>query len=134
MRVLVCGSRHFNDMDLLSKTLSSIDQGKNITTIIHGRAKGADYLAGIWAHNMNIVTEEYPANWEVFGKSAGPIRNKQMLDEGRPDLVIAFLTNVGEQEIFYGLSDSQYNRGTKNMIQQATKAGIPVKVISYDSY
>lgn len=126
MKVLVCGSRHFNDTDRINRELKAIG---NISEIIHGGAPGADTCAGTFARDNSIPVKRYPALWDIHGKSAGPIRNRQMLTEGKPDLVIAFLGEVAQQEIFYGLSDSQHSRGTKNMIQLATKAGIPVKVI-----
>lgn len=83
--------------------------------LIHGDAKGADRLSEEMVEPSHVTVERYPADWDKYGKGAGPIRNKQMLDEGKPDLVIAFL--------------APNSRGTKNMIEQATKAGVPVKVI-----
>lgn len=88
-------------------------------TIIEGEARGADTLAKQWAEERYLPVEKYPANWDTHGKAAGPIRNKQMLTEGKPDLVIAFL--------------APNSRGTANMISQAEKAGVPVKVIHVHS-
>lgn len=115
MRVLICGSRHFNDYAKLFNELFDLNCYK-WKTIIHGGARGADSLANLWAEAHNYEIECYPADWKTHGKAAGPIRNRQMLVEGKPDLVVAFLA-----------PDS---RGTKNMIEQAEKAGIPVKVIN----
>ena len=111
MRVLVCGSRHFNNRALLSSTLNGI----SISVLIHGAARGADTMAERYAEDRGIPVEAFPADWVTFGKGAGPIRNRQMLVEGKPDLVVAFL--------------APNSRGTQNMIDQATKAGVPVKVI-----
>lgn len=111
MKVLVCGSRHFDQYQLLSSTLDAIKP----LSIIEGEARGADEMAAVYAEHNGIPVERYPANWELHGKAAGPIRNTQMLKEGKPDLVVAFLA-----------PDS---RGTRNMIDQATKAGIPVKIV-----
>lgn len=142
MRVLVTGSRHFgfkleerdkvfgNIEDLVESCKNLYTSEYEDLTIIHGAAKGVDTAAEHWATLCNVPQEKYPADWEAYGKAAGPIRNKQMLDEGKPDMVIAFLTKVADQEIFYGLSDSQHSRGTKDMIKQALKANIPVKVIN----
>jgi len=129
MRVLVCGSRHFNDWPLFLEKMERIalehfprteeDEYGNflyVVTIIHGNAKGTDTLADQWAVINWTGLKVYPADWNTYGEAAGPIRNKQMLDEGKPDLVVAFLA-----------PDS---RGTKNMIEQAEKAGVPVKVIN----
>lgn len=111
MRVLVCGSRHFSDKKLLEETLDGFD----ITEIVEGEARGADILARGYAEERSIPVRAFPADWERYGKAAGPIRNKQMLVEGQPELVIAFR--------------GPNSRGTKNMINQAEKAGIPVKVV-----
>lgn len=132
MRVLVCGSRTFNDWDLFKDTMSELVPG-NDHTIISGAARGADTMASEWAKYRGCALEEYPAKWYEYGKAAGPIRNKQMLDEGKPDLVLAFLSPVAKQEIFYGLSSSKHSPGTRDMIRQAEKAGIPVKVIEVNT-
>lgn len=122
MRVLVCGSRHFQDYKLLKEVLDEVNKETEITDIIHGNAPGVDGLGALWARSHRRAEDRYirlwkfPADWETYGKAAGPIRNKQMLDEGKPDLVVAFL--------------AENSRGTKNMIEQATKAGVPVKVIN----
>lgn len=121
MRILVCGSRHFNDFYLASNILLEHFTGGPGFTLIHGDAKGADRLSErvirhyFYKLDDLVSIERYPADWEKHGKAAGHIRNKQMLDEGKPDLVIAFL--------------AKDSKGTKNMIDQATKAGVPVKVI-----
>lgn len=111
MRVLVCGSRHFNDAELMEDILKQY----NITVLIEGEARGADTLGRLYAERHGIPVEKYPAKWEEHGKRAGPIRNSQMLKEGKPDLVIAFLA-----------PDS---RGTKNMIDQARKARVETVVV-----
>lgn len=137
MRVLVCGSRAFEDYELLQKTLHEFvvyDERPfpylpEDFVLIQGGAKGADSLADQWASVYGVSSICYKADWEKYGKAAGPIRNKQMLDEGKPDLVIAFLSKVAHEEMLYGFSNNQHSRGTKNMIEQAIKAGIPVKVV-----
>ena len=119
LRVLVCGSRHFEDIQFVVDTLSDMFDnqfGNKVSCVIHGDAHGVDKMADSFAYFCKVPVEAYPADWKKHGKAAGPIRNKQMLDDGKPDLVIAFLA-----------PDS---RGTKNMIEQATKANIPVKVIN----
>ena len=80
------------------------------TVIIHGAAKGADSLASEWAALNEVKEEVFPADWKTHGRAAGPIRNQQMLDEGKPDLVIAF----------------PGGRGTADMVKRARKAGIEV--------
>lgn len=121
MRVLVCGSRYFRDWYLMRDTLLEYFTGAG-DVLIHGMAKGADQLSeAVLSHQFNelnnmIGVERYHANWDKHGRAAGPIRNAQMLKEGRPDLVIAFL--------------APNSSGTANMIAQAEKAGVPVKVIN----
>lgn len=110
MRVLVCGGRGFDDYELLSNTLDHLFEDKGITVIIQGEAKGADSLGKEWAENQQIPILSFPANWNKYGNSAGPIRNKQMLTEGRPDIVVAF----------------PGGKGTANMVKQAKVAGVKV--------
>lgn len=79
-------------------------------TIIHGGAKGADALAMSWAAVNWCPEIEFKADWAKHGRAAGPIRNKQMLEKGKPDVVIAF----------------KGGRGTANMCRQAREAGVKV--------
>ena len=53
-------------------------------------ARGADRFAQEWANANGVAWIVYDANWTKHGRAAGPIRNQQMLDEGRPTLVVAF--------------------------------------------
>jgi hypothetical protein len=109
MRLLVCGGRDFENKEGLRAVL----KGKDITCLISGGAKGADYLAEQYAIDEGIETDIYPANWKKHRRSAGPIRNRQMIEEGKPDEAIAF----------------PGGRGTEDMIRQLKKAGIPCTVI-----
>jgi cysteine synthase len=111
MKVLVCGGRDFADRDWLFRELDRIDREiGGISAIIHGCALGADTLAGEWATARSKQVAEFPADWDTHRRAAGPIRNKQMLDEGKPDLVVAF----------------PGGRGTANMVGQARRAGVRV--------
>ena len=114
MKVLVCGSRDFADEKLLFDALDVAHEFGPITQVIHGAARGADTLAGEWAEGR-IPVRAFPAKWGEYGRAAGPIRNRQMLVEGEPDVVIAFFT------------DEKTSRGTANMVKQARGAGVPVK-------
>lgn len=111
MKVLVCGSRYFNDKELMEDVLKQYV----ISEIIEGEARGADSLAREYGERHRIPVRPFPALWGKHGRAAGPIRNAQMLAEGHPDRVIAFR----------GVN----SRGTQNMIDQSRKAGIPVDVI-----
>lgn len=102
-------------------------------TIIEGVARGADGCAHWWAessplhsHNethgydtpIEFVHLPYPANWNLHHKAAGPIRNQQMLDEGKPNLVVAFHNDINN------------SKGTQHMVKIAKKAGIPTFVVA----
>jgi len=80
------------------------------TLIIEGGATGVDSAAADFAAVNFCKLEEYPADWKQHGRSAGYIRNKQMLFEGKPDLVVAF----------------PGGKGTAMMVDLATSAGIKV--------
>ena len=110
LRVLVCGGRDFNDALTLGSWLGGIWKKQGISLIIEGGARGADFMAKEFAKWKGIPVETYPADWDRDGKAAGPIRNKRMLVEGKPDLVVAF----------------KGGRGTANMVEQARKAGVMV--------
>jgi len=87
---LVCGGRDYADRERVREILDDIHALTPITTLVHGAAPGADSLAFEWAIANNIPARSFPADWQKHGKAAGPIRNQQMLDEGRPDIVVAF--------------------------------------------
>lgn len=116
MRALVCGDRNWTDRKAIARELRKLEPP---LTIIHGAARGADTLAGEVAQHHNMKVCVYPADWGQYGKAAGPIRNKQMLDEGKPDLVLAFHDNIEE------------SRGTKDMVRQAAKRGVETILINH---
>lgn len=114
MRILVCGDRNWSKKEVIRRELEKFPKE---TTVIHGAARGADTLGGIVARELGFSVEEYPANWEKYGKAAGPIRNRQML-ETKPDLVLAFHHDLNK------------SKGTKHMLKIAKEAGIEVKVVT----
>jgi len=109
-KVLVCGGRDFRDVDGLTEALNKFHKEQPVSLLIHGAARGADGLAGLWANLRGIACRPYPADWSAHGRAAGPIRNKQMLDDGDPDVVIAFPGGAG----------------TRNMADQALRRGVDV--------
>lgn len=116
IRILVCGGRDFADRDLVFRTLDALAHRTIIDAVIEGDARGADRIAGYWARKGRIKNLKFPilpAEWDAYGKSAGPIRNRRMLAEGRPDLVVAF----------------PGGRGTADMVRAARAAGIDVLII-----
>jgi hypothetical protein len=111
MRVLVCGGRDYSDFEHLSEVLDRHYRVRPFSHLIHGGAAGADLLADTWASDNHVLRVPFFAEWDVFGKSAGPIRNGRMLEEGKPDLVLAFAGG----------------RGTADMIRKAEASGVPVQ-------
>lgn len=109
MRVLVCGGRDYSDKDNLYSILDKIHEKYSISVIIQGCASGADWLAAEWAFDYGIDCEYYPADWDTFGKTAGLLRNQQMLNT-KPDLVVAF----------------PGGKGTAHMINISKAAGVEV--------
>jgi hypothetical protein len=115
-RVLVCGGRNYQDSDHVHNTLCALDAERGpITCIIHGAATGADTEGMRWAQLMataprKITHAPFAADWRTHGRAAGPIRNQRMLDEGHPDLVVAF----------------PGGRGTADMVRRAQRAGVEV--------
>lgn len=93
--VLVCGGRDYADKQNVYLVLNRIRFTHDISTIIEGGASGADALAAEWAREYCVPLWEFPANWDRYGKSAGPICNAQMLNVGEPDRVIAFPGGAG---------------------------------------
>lgn len=114
MKVLVCGGRDYADVDRVKQALDETHAKRPITWLVHGGARGADTIAGKWALLRGIPTSEHFADWAKHGRAAGPIRNQQMLDAEKPDLVIAF----------------PGGRGTANMVRLAKQAGVEVLEIA----
>jgi hypothetical protein len=121
MNILVCGSRDWNDFTTIKKYLEELKTTDNNTqqpiTIIHGGCKGADSIAGYLAGQLGFQVRVFKADWSKYGKAAGPIRNQQMLDEGHPNLVVAFHDAL------------ENSKGTLDMVSRARKAEINVIVI-----
>jgi hypothetical protein len=111
MRILICGARDFDEPKAIEALIDALPLD---TVIIHGCADGADSMAGAFAKRRGMKVLEFPARWDIHGRAAGPIRNKEMLVDGKPDKVYAFYRN------------KIASRGTRNMVMQAMKAGVPV--------
>ena len=110
--------------------------------LIEGGAKGADYFASQWAtiggpfaiaksdgwwaqvedeiipfpDEMPKIHIQMKAHWDKYGRSAGPIRNRYMLDL-KPDVVIGFSNDI------------QNSKGTKDCLGEAKKRGIKTILI-----
>lgn len=94
VKVIIAGSREFNDYNLLksycSKMLSNLVD-KHEIVIVSGTAPGADRLGERFAREFGFGLERYPADWNTYGKSAGYKRNHQMAEVA--DYLIAFWVN-----------------------------------------
>ena len=99
MRVLVCGGRYYDNHEFLACCLDKIDKKYGIDLIIEGGAHGADQLAATWANQKIKPRMTFHANWHGLGNSAGPIRNKQMITYGLPDVVVAFEGGKGTESM-----------------------------------
>ena len=109
-RVLVCGGRDFSDTALAYSVLDKLHKDRLIGVVIEGDARGADRIAGYWARKNRIENLKYPADWDKIGRRAGLARNRQMLREGKPDVVVAF----------------PGGSGTAHMVRIAKEAGVEV--------
>jgi hypothetical protein len=128
MRVIVTGSREWPSRAAVWEALAgvlneNVEDGETIT-VVHGAARGADRFAAEWCHlpdepgyHVTVVEEPHPADWARYGKAAGPMRNREMVDLGA-DLVLAFpLPGPRER-----------SRGTWDCVEAAEAHGIPVEV------
>lgn len=117
MRILVTGSRDWNDRERVRQELLAawFDLGEpEDIVIVHGGARGADDIAGAFAARQGWKEEVHYAEWDEYGKVAGPIRNQKMVKRGA-DIVLAFLKNN--------------SKGTKSCIRFAQNRGLEVRVI-----
>jgi hypothetical protein len=127
VRVLVCGSRNWEDPVLLFEECSRLvdDYRREVlhesyasVSVIAGDSGRADIWAEAWAKLNGHTFERAPAKWRengVYNPAAGRERNLRMLDS-EPDLVIAFWDGT--------------SRGTAHTIREAEKRGIPVEIVS----
>ena len=111
-RVLITGSRNFANEALMREVLCQLEAP---VELCHGGARGADTLAGDIAQSLGYEVCVYPANWEKYGKRAGSLRNQEMLDDFKPEVVIAF--------------PLPGSIGTWDMVQRAKAADIPVRIV-----
>lgn len=109
MKTIIAGGRDYRFTEQDFRLLDST----TITEVVCGGATGADEYGRVWAIGNNIPVKMFPANWGAHGKSAGPIRNRQMAEYA--ERLIAFWDGK--------------SRGTKNMIDTATRLGLDVLVV-----
>lgn len=113
MKTIIAGCRGFNDYKLLKEKVDYYRKDHVITEVVSGTARGADYLGEEYANENGIPIKSFPADWDNYGKAAGPIRNRQMAEYA--DVLIA---------VWDGKS-----KGTNNMIIEMNKLMKPVFLI-----
>ncbi|MCQ2440707.1 MAG: DUF2493 domain-containing protein [Clostridia bacterium] len=90
-RIVVAGCRDFNDYNIAERYISNcISRIKNDYELrfVSGGCRGADMLGERFANENGYKIERHTANWELYGRSAGPKRNKEMVEVS--DYVICF--------------------------------------------
>ena len=115
-RVISAGGRDFNDYQMLKATMDKLLC--NITddvVVICGQARGADTLGEQYAKEKGFTIDYYPAQWKLYGKRAGYLRNEQM-------------AQVAEALVAFWDGES---RGTKSMIELAKQYGLRVRIKRY---
>lgn len=120
LKVMVTGSRDWPFPDTIKTQLDlALQEARGYFTLIHGDCpRGADRMASDYWTQLNLPQIKYPADWASYGKAAGPIRNKVMIDS-IPQLVLAFQWNS--------------SRGTQHAIDLARKHQIPTRIFAGES-
>lgn len=121
--MLVCGGRDYHDKHVLFPALDKMaEECGGIELVVHGGARGADALADAWAAERGVACEAVLADWNRYGRAAGPMRNAAMLemlkafrDQGKDCIVVAF----------------PGSRGTADMVDRACAADFEVVQVDH---
>ena len=115
--LLIAGSRNYTDRDTFNRvTEEYIDSEDAFTVIVAGGAAGADELAKDYALEHGLQYIEFPADWEKYGRAAGPKRNDEM---------VKFIKEKNGTALYFWDGES---KGTKHCIESARKNGIDVTI------
>lgn len=126
MRILVTGDRNWRNATRIRDVFDMVLgerwdlYGLEVEeTLIEGEAMGADIISAVcWELQFpGWPIERYPAEWNVHGRSAGPIRNTVML-RSPAEYVMGFHNDI------------ESSRGTKDMLRQCARAGIPGRLFT----
>lgn len=117
-RVLVSGDRGWNNYQVILDELIKVHQEYGIEVVIEGECSGADQMARAAAVQLGIPYLPFPADWRKHGRAAGPIRNRQMITEGKPTLVLLFHPFI------------ENSKGTRDMQTAANQARVRSRVIT----
>ena len=125
-RMLICGSRSFANASYMRDKLCSIFPTTILekTTIISGGAYGAGICAELFAHHIGCPLIVIKAGWDLYGRSAGYIRNAYM---------ITTCCNAPERGIVVAFWDGK-SRGTKHTISLAEAKDLELHVIRVDNH
>lgn len=107
--IVVSGDRNWTDISRVEKTLKRFDAKSCV--LIHGDCRGLDKMAGSVAAKLGFEVRTFPAQWDIYGRAAGPIRNVEMLKQ-KPNVIIIFHDNL-EKSV-----------GTKSFVKSAIKMGL----------
>lgn len=113
VRIIIAGSRTFNDYDFLAATMDRLTHNMPDVVVVHGGARGADRLGGIWASRRDFRTRLWLPEWDRLGRGAGFARNVQMAEDA--DALVAFWDGA--------------SKGTGHMITTARGHGLRVQII-----
>lgn len=112
---LFCGDR--NSAIVFEESITfELKTLPKFSIVVHGGCKGVDLYAAELARQQKIESVEFKADWDSFGKAAGPLRNEKMLNEMKPDVVFAYHPDI------------KFSKGTKDMMDRAWKRKIPVYI------
>lgn len=115
MKLVIVGSRTFDNYELLCQEIDKLKIFYQIDTIVSGGAIGADSLGKFYAQEHNLPLLIFSADWKKYGKSAGMIRNQDIINAS--DYIIAFWDGV--------------SRGTKDSIRKADECKKKYKIIYF---
>jgi|TARA_Y100000310_G_scaffold146443_1_gene145775 hypothetical protein len=117
MKIIVCGGRDYGltkgEVNYIRDELLKFHERNKVTWVATGGAKGVDTIARAWALSNGILIRNYFPDWKKYGRAAGPIRNREMLLDFKPDHVVVF----------------PGGRGTEDMRHKAFVAEVDVTII-----
>jgi len=114
IKVVIAGSRTFNDYELLKTKMDAILQNQTEVEIVSGTAYGADQLGERYAQERGYPVKRFPAQWEKFGRRAGYLRNEEMANYASH--VVVFTNG---------------SKGSQHMIDISTRLGLPLRIVRF---